>query len=175
MNLQIELRPLVKEGRGWLGEAECGRLVSAVFEHVRVPRKVRELSVVLVGPQRMETLAHRLKKRGPTDVLSFTHDPPLLGEIFLCPKVMKQRAPLFRRTPQEHARALFVHGLLHLLGYDHQRKRDAERMEEMEKKILGGESGEQVTHSSHPEPGRGIPRQTARSFDLAQDDTVGVT
>ena len=72
-----------------------------------------------------------LGEPGPTDVLSFPMDelrppadgeePPagLLGDIVLCPAVTERQAQEHQRTPNEEAEYLLVHGLLHLLGYDH--------------------------------------------------------
>ena len=68
---------------------------------------------------------------GPTDVLSFPMDelrpptedeePPqgLLGDIVLCPTVTARQAADSERTPEDEADYLLVHGLLHLLGFDH--------------------------------------------------------
>jgi probable rRNA maturation factor len=70
-----------------------------------------DLGVAFAGPEEMRALkAEHLGIAEPTDVLSFPVDgvPRQLGDIILCPQVVgeKWRAPL-------------VHGLLHLLGYDH--------------------------------------------------------
>ncbi|MGL4832710.1 MAG: rRNA maturation RNase YbeY [Propionibacteriaceae bacterium] len=68
---------------------------------------------------------------GPTDVLSFPMDelrpprdgeePPvgLLGDIVLCPAVTERQAASMGRSPAEEAEYLLVHGILHLLGFDH--------------------------------------------------------
>jgi probable rRNA maturation factor len=72
-----------------------------------------------------------LGEPGPTDVLSFPMDelrPPadgeepaagLLGDIVLCPEVADRQAREHQRSTSEEAEYLLVHGLLHLLGYDH--------------------------------------------------------
>jgi probable rRNA maturation factor len=76
---------------------------------------------------------------GPTDVLSFPMDelrppgdedePPvgLLGDIVLCPAVTDRQAREHHRSAAAEAEYLLVHGILHLLGYDH--ADDAERTE----------------------------------------------
>lgn len=93
----------------------------------------------MVGPGRMASLPRGQKRRTATDVLAFALDAPMLGEIVLCPKVIAKRARLWGRTPQAHARFLFVHGLLHLLGYEHKKKKEAEVMERLELRILNAE------------------------------------
>ncbi len=136
MDLQIELRQLTKAGKGWLGRKRCQDIALAVFRRVKAPSDRRVLSVVMVGPTRMTTLARRRGKHSATDVLAFSLDAPMLGEIFLCPGIITARARDWGRTPQQHAQALFVHGLLHLLGYDHERQKDAREMEQLERKIV---------------------------------------
>lgn len=85
----------------------------------------------------MATLARHRGKHVATDILAFDLDAPMLGEIFLCPRVINTRARQWGRTPAAHTRALFVHGLLHLLGYDHKKKKDAHVMEKLEQEALG--------------------------------------
>ena len=91
-----------------------------------------ELSVLLVDEPTMADYHVRfMDLPGPTDVLSFPMDelrppsddeePPLglLGDIVLCPTVTAAQAAENGRTPESEADYLLVHGLLHLLGYDH--------------------------------------------------------
>ncbi|MBB1500507.1 rRNA maturation RNase YbeY [Propioniciclava sp. MC1683] len=91
-----------------------------------------ELSILLVDEKTMADYHVRfMDLPGPTDVLSFPMDelrppsddeePPLglLGDIVLCPTVTAAQAAENGRTPDSEADYLLVHGLLHLLGYDH--------------------------------------------------------
>ncbi len=91
-----------------------------------------ELSILLVDEKTMADYHVRfMDLPGPTDVLSFPMDelrppaddeePPLglLGDIVLCPTVTAAQAAENGRTPESEADYLLVHGLLHLLGYDH--------------------------------------------------------
>ncbi|MCL2784661.1 MAG: rRNA maturation RNase YbeY [Propionibacteriaceae bacterium] len=91
-----------------------------------------ELSIVLVDEATMSAYHEKfLGEPGPTDVMSFPMDelrpgspntePPLgvLGDIVLCPSVTERQAVQTGRTAQEEADYLLVHGLLHLLGFDH--------------------------------------------------------
>ena len=88
-------------------------------------------------------------KDRPTDVLSFpldgaeaTHPDDLIGDIVVCPTVAAANAP--DHAGQGHHRGgvddelalLIVHGVLHLLGHDHQDDAEAEHMEGLEQEIL---------------------------------------
>ncbi|MBI3359230.1 MAG: rRNA maturation RNase YbeY, partial [Nitrospirae bacterium] len=83
-------------------------------------------------------------KDTPTDVLSFpirsagaTHAPPLLGDIMISLEKTYEEAPLFYRSVHEQLLFLSIHGILHLLGYDHEQSRnDAMRMKRREKVIF---------------------------------------
>ncbi len=91
-----------------------------------------ELSILLVDTDTMAAYHEKyMDEPGPTDVLSFPMDelrppkdgdePPLgmLGDIVLCPEVTAAQASDSNRTPEQEADYLLIHGLLHLLGYDH--------------------------------------------------------
>jgi probable rRNA maturation factor len=87
-----------------------------------------ELSVSLVTAEEIADLDQRyLGEPGPTDVLSFPQDdeappgrPRLLGDVVICPKVAASQNADF----EAEMRVLLVHGILHLLGYDHQEEDD---------------------------------------------------
>lgn len=78
-----------------------------------------ELSVVIVGKKRMRTLnrTHR-NKDYTTDILSFPIDKSA-GEIFINLDACKKKAREFDRTFENYLEFLFIHGLVHLLGFDH--------------------------------------------------------
>ncbi|HVT33278.1 MAG TPA: rRNA maturation RNase YbeY [Rhodanobacteraceae bacterium] len=77
-----------------------------------------------------------------TNVLSFPHETidgrrtRLLGDLALCPEVIAREAREQRKPLRDHFAHLTVHGTLHLVGYDHERLRDAERMEAIERSVL---------------------------------------
>jgi probable rRNA maturation factor len=77
-----------------------------------------------------------------TNVLSFPHETidgrrtRMLGDLALCPKVIAREARAQHKPLRDHFAHLTVHGTLHLLGYDHEKLRDAERMEALERRIL---------------------------------------
>jgi probable rRNA maturation factor len=93
-----------------------------------------ELSVSFVDEAEIEDLHVRyMDERGPTDVLSFSLDPDdadeegtrVLGDVVICPAVAARNNP---GDPAAELRLLLVHGVLHLLGYDHEEEADRTEM-----------------------------------------------
>ncbi len=79
----------------------------------------------------------------PTNVLSFPSAPaerageaPTLGDIALAYETLAREAEELGGSLSDHYRHLVAHGFLHLIGYDHQTDEEAERMEDLEKRIL---------------------------------------
>jgi probable rRNA maturation factor len=117
-----------------------------VLDRMRIHPQA-ELSVLLVDEPTMEQLHVRyMDEPGPTDVLSFPMDelrtprgdeapePGLLGDVALCPAVAERQATDAGHSAEAELHMLTVHGILHLLGYDH-----AEPAEEREMFGLQGE------------------------------------
>src|SRR5574343_935369 len=76
-------------------------------------------------------------KHKPTNVLSFPYeDEPLMGDIVFCPSVIVREAQEQCKTVTAHMAHLVIHGVLHLMGYDHLNDRDAKEMESLETEIL---------------------------------------
>jgi probable rRNA maturation factor len=78
------------------------------------------------------------KKKSPTNVLSFLVDDEvsLIGDIVLCAPVIQKEALEQSKKLEAHYAHLIIHGALHLYGYDHENKKDADIMEAKEIKIL---------------------------------------
>jgi len=78
------------------------------------------------------------KKKYPTNVLSFLVDDEvnLIGDIVLCAPVIEKEALEQSKKLDAHYAHLIIHGALHLYGYDHENKKDADIMEAKEIKIL---------------------------------------
>lgn len=101
------------------------------------------LVVRIVDEAEMVSLNHHYrKKEKPTNVLSFRCDLPsnirgdILGDIVICASVVANEALAQDKTPQEHWAHMVVHGVLHLLGFDHENEQDATKMENHEITIL---------------------------------------
>jgi probable rRNA maturation factor len=84
-------------------------------------------------------------KDAPTNVLSFAASddlapgmPRLLGDVVLAFETVSREALAEGKPLADHTRHLIVHGVLHLLGHDHERASDAKRMESLERGILAG-------------------------------------
>ncbi len=106
-------------------------------------RPTAVLSIRVVGAARSRTLnaRYRLKDK-PTNVLSF-HGPGLtpdgrrhLGELVICAPVVEREARAQGKSRQAHWAHMTVHGVLHLLGFDHERAAEARRMERIEMQLL---------------------------------------
>jgi probable rRNA maturation factor len=103
-----------------------------------------EVTVVLAG----DALVHRLNRtyRGkdePTNVLSFpagAHAAPerLLGDVVIALETTRTEARAAGKPLAEHLAHLVIHGVLHLLGHDHERPGPARRMERLEARLLAG-------------------------------------
>lgn len=124
------------------------RLATFALDQLRIHPQA-ELSVLLVDEQTMSAYHEKyLGEHGPTDVLSFPMDelrppvddeePPegLLGDIVLCPAVTSRQAAEHGRSAAEESEYLLVHGLLHLLGYDHADPQEKAEMFGLKDKIL---------------------------------------
>lgn len=102
-----------------------------------------EVSIRIVDDAEISELNQQYRnKLGPTNVLSFPCDlpdhieVPLLGDIIISAPTVLEEAQAQNKPAQAHWAHLFVHGTLHLLGYDHQTDEEATEMEQLERIIL---------------------------------------
>lgn len=99
----------------------------------------KQISIALVTEQQIRDLNKVYRKKNKiTDVLSFILDNDyILGEVLICPKQARRQAPEKKNTYKAELQLLTVHGILHLLGYDHEKSiKEASRQESAEQKIL---------------------------------------
>ena len=85
------------------------------------------LSVVFVGVRKMRALNWQFRAKDyPTDVLSFHYDEDLedgrkfLGEVVVAPEIARDQADRHHTPREREMRRLLIHGILHLLGHDHE-------------------------------------------------------
>lgn len=121
---------------------EIGDLVREVLksEGLNLP-----VDLIFVDDDFMKRLNRKFtRRRKTTDVLSFGMkegevggvDYPNLGDIYVSLDQAKTQAQEYRVSLKEEIRRLVIHGLLHLLGYDHKNKRQAKIMKEKEEAYL---------------------------------------
>ena len=131
--------------------AGLGELAAAVLAAEGLPADC-EMAVILVSPDQISEYNRQFMDReGPTDVLAFplqelqpgkvpppvANEPPLsLGDVFLCPAEIKRHAAREKMPFADYLHLLAVHGILHLLGYDHDDGPSARRMERREQELL---------------------------------------
>ena len=104
-----------------------------------------EVGIVFVNNRTIRKYNREYRGRDkPTDVLSFPMregdqigDAALLGDLMISLEKADEEAPLFNQSFSEHLLFLIIHGILHLLGYDHEvSQREEARMKRREKKIF---------------------------------------
>lgn len=105
--------------------------------------KTAELTIRIVDEEEMTSLNFQyLNKKGPTNVLSFPYDPlpgmptRLLGDIIICAPVIEEEAAQQNKELLAHWAHMIIHGILHLIGYDHVDPDEALEMEALETKLL---------------------------------------
>jgi probable rRNA maturation factor len=122
------------------------RLAEFVLDRESAPA-YSELSIAIVDLTEMTSLNEQYRgKSGPTDVLSFECDdlcaatepdePITLGDVVIAPEVAEVQAAEYGHTVEQELNLLLVHGILHLLGYDHEDDGDADAMQARERAIL---------------------------------------
>ncbi len=129
--------PAAVSFRKWVAAALAGRIREA------------DLAIRIVGSKEGRSLNHHYRgKDYATNVLSFPAELPeglpkgvklpLLGDLVLCAPVIAKEAAAQGKPVAAHYAHLTVHGVLHLLGWNHEDTREAECMEQLEREILAG-------------------------------------
>jgi probable rRNA maturation factor len=152
----MEINVLVEEGLEVEPEAEwVQRAVEKTLQAENMPPNV-EISLVITGQERMQELNREYRGQDrPTDVLSFAMNEPKavdetipfigppdgllhLGEVIISyPQAVIQAREQGHSVRKEMA-VLIVHGVLHILGYDHEKREMETAMEDREREILAG-------------------------------------
>jgi probable rRNA maturation factor len=140
--------------------AEFAKLARFTMGRMRVHPEA-ELCLRLVDEATITEYNQRwMGREGPTDVLSFPMDElrpardgeveqeGILGDMLLCPQYATAQAPSFNRSPEDEMRLLTIHGILHLLGYDHAEPEEEREMFALQARLLaewhGVKSGDTV-------------------------------
>ena len=130
------------------GDALSRAALAAFAASSAAPDAPCEVTLVLTDDDEMRELNRTWRgKDSSTNVLSFPVGEPVgeahgepspLGDIVLAGEAVIEEAKVKGIPAADHAAHLVVHGMLHLLGFDHERDADAERMESFETKVLAG-------------------------------------
>ncbi len=145
---------IVEETDVWSGLADVERLIQAAARALATAPRFANLSpaeacVALSDDTSVQELNHRYRgKDKPTNVLSFPamegafapddSGPRQLGDLVLAYETLVREAREQDIPLAHHLQHLVVHGLLHLLGFDHETDGEAEEMEALEVEILAG-------------------------------------
>ena len=147
---RVDVEVVRRDGRWPSDDSSTHRLsrVAVAAFHAGAPRDARgELGVVLAGDKDVRALNARWRgKNRPTNVLSFPLEMPqpgathgrAAGDVVLAYETVAREARQKGIPLLDHAAHLIVHGVLHILGYDHEEDRQAEAMERLESRILTG-------------------------------------
>lgn len=104
-----------------------------------------ELTIRIVDAAESQMLNQQYRKKDkPTNVLAFPFasfpdieiSDPIIGDVVICAEIVNQEAKQQGKSHTEHWAHIVIHGVLHLLGYDHIISADAERMEALEIDLL---------------------------------------
>jgi probable rRNA maturation factor len=125
-----------------ISSAQIRKMIRKIFSQLGVDGAV---SVHLVDDKKIQKLneEHRDKSK-PTDVLSFSiqegfdlpNETTDLGDIFISIPTIKRQAKEYEVTNREEFIRMLVHGVLHLLGYDHKQDREAEQMFSLQRELI---------------------------------------
>jgi probable rRNA maturation factor len=116
----------------------------ATLRHLKVNQhQHQDLSIILADQELSAKLNQQFRqKKGPTNILSFNYDAinedktRHLGELVICLEVTEKEAAELNISNEEHWAHLIIHGVLHLLGYDHISEHETVTMESLEIEIL---------------------------------------
>ncbi len=150
------------------------RVAEAAIDHAGAARPAVEVSILLTDDARLRALNRDFRGQDrPTNVLSFTGeaDPPhhgavlLIGDVAVALGTTEREARAQGKSLTDHLCHLVVHGILHLLGYDHIHDSDAQVMETAERDILARLAIDDPYEYAHDRSGssmnRGDDRRTS--------------
>ena len=128
-----------------LSKADINLWINAINEAVDSDSSTKRfISLRLVNSKQMKELNYKFRKKNKfTNVLAFPSQLEdnneinnLLGDIALCVEVSQKEAEKQEKNLKDHLAHLFVHGTLHLMGFDHKKKSERSKMETIEKRVL---------------------------------------
>ncbi len=131
----IDLHLSLGTRRGVPSRASFLKWIEAALRAAK--KRVAQLNIRVMCAEEARALNRDFRGRDyATNVLSFPGDAPFLGDIAICSEVVVREAIEQGKAAQDHYAHLTIHGVLHLLGYDHENETDAQAMESLEAKAL---------------------------------------
>jgi probable rRNA maturation factor len=120
-----------------VSDADLQQCACRIYEKEQV-RTEQSVSLVFCSDYIIRSLNAKYRNIDrATDVLSFAiNDPDLLGEVYISVERAAVQSRRFGSSPGEEVMRLFIHGLYHLLGYDHEADGDRMKMERKERRAL---------------------------------------
>ena len=136
---------ILVQDKAWLGHNDddfflklAQKAISALPDDI-IPNNPNELSLVLTDDMSIKELNRDYRDTDkPTNVLSFPTQNAmgLLGDVVLARETIEREASVAGKVFNDHLTHLILHGVLHLLGYDHIEEGEADEMEAIEIKAL---------------------------------------
>lgn len=113
-------------------------LIKKWIKQSLIDRTTADITIRIINSSESARLNQTYRQKiGPTNILSFSYDIKTAhGDMVLCAPLINKQAREQNKSTKAHWAHLIVHGCLHLLGYDHQTKKEAKEMETLEIKIL---------------------------------------
>jgi len=124
---------------------EISKLVNLVLEKTGSESyENKQINIKYASEEEIQFLNEKFyKKKGITNVLAFANhlkfpdeEANLIGEIALCIKQIEREARVYKKAIETRLKHMIVHGVLHLLGFDHEEKKDQLEMEKLESDII---------------------------------------
>jgi len=105
---------------------------------IALPNMPAKLTIRIVNRRESQSLNHKYRhKNHPTNILSFPDgEDNYLGDLVMCAPIVTKEARIHQKNALHHWAHLTIHGVLHLLGYDHHTQTSARKMESLEIKLL---------------------------------------
>ncbi|KTC69294.1 metal-dependent hydrolase [Legionella birminghamensis] len=141
MNYHIDLQVACENPLPFPEEKLINWAQSALLAH----KDSAELTLRFVDSDEIRTLNQNYRKKDkPTNVLAFPSvipphielDFPFLGDVIICPSVLAEESREQEKSLESHWAHIIIHGVLHLLGYDHIEAEDEKRMQQEEIQLL---------------------------------------
>ncbi len=130
---------------------EIKKLIDAVLKKIDSEElKNGQINIKYTSEAEIKMLNKKFyNKTGVTNVLAFNNNQEnpeskerLIGEIAICISQIEKEAKRYKKAVETRLKHMIVHGVLHLFGFDHQKKGEQKEMEQLENDIINGCLGE---------------------------------